>query len=530
MDISLGKTGIIYARVSSKDQVENTSLDFQERLCREYALREGIEILKVFVERGESAKTANRTEFLSAITFCSNKKRKVDYFIIYKLDRFARNQYDHETVRAGLLRFGTALRSVTEPINETPVGRAMEGMISVFAELDNNMRTERTRAGMLERLKAGSWVWQAPLGYCRSAKAANISPDPQRGHLIRLAFEEWAKGAHSYRSLSKFLNERGLRTRSGKPTSPQLMEKILKNPLYCGIMNVWGEQYPGVFEPLIDQELFYKCQKGKKGSLHSQARRSANPDFPLSKTLCNLCGMRLTGSFSRGKSGQRYPHYHHQKQGCSQAKFIPKAAFEQAFIEYLNDVKPDVRYEKTFRAIMLDIWQSNYKKFDEGNRRLTRELEGLEKERQRVFDIHRNSKYTDEEFEEQKARINEAIQGKRQLIAENHVEEFDMEEALSYCFQFIRDTAATWLRFRTIPEHRLRFQKNIFPENLIYDGKKFGTPKIATIYELKQQYDGETSNLVALVGRNWDTLLAELNEWHRFGEEVKRAEIALVGQ
>src|SRR3989338_1008147 len=164
MSLTEPKTGIIYCRVSSMEQVEGTSLEMQERLCLEYAVRLGIQESKVFIDKGESAKTANRPEFMKAITLCSNKKKPINYFIVYKLDRFARNQDDHVTVRATLRKFGTELKSVTEPINDTPMGRAMEGMLSVFAELDNNIRTERAKSGMMEQLKKGIWVWPARFG------------------------------------------------------------------------------------------------------------------------------------------------------------------------------------------------------------------------------------------------------------------------------------------------------------------------------------------------------------------------------
>lgn len=174
------KTGIIYCRVSSAEQVDNTSLESQERYCREYAKREGVEIITdPFIEKGESAKTANRTEFIKAINFCSNKKNEVGYFIVYKLDRFARNQNDHVATQATLRRYGVALRSVTEPINETPIGRVMEGIISVFAEFDNNVRTERSKGGMLEQVKKGFWPWREPIGFYRPYRGSNIVPDVQ---------------------------------------------------------------------------------------------------------------------------------------------------------------------------------------------------------------------------------------------------------------------------------------------------------------------------------------------------------------
>src|SRR5665213_792227 len=232
------KRGVIYCRVSSLEQVDGTSIESQERMCKEYAKREGIEVLEVFIERGESAKTADRTEFMKAIAFCSNKKNNVSVFIVYKLDRFARNQSDHISVRETLKKYKTELRSVTEPINETPMGKMMEGILSTFAEFDNNVRTERSVNGMRERMKQGVWVWRSPLGYYRPSSKVNITPDSEIAPYIKLAFEEYAKGTYTYDSLSKFLNKRGLRSRYGKPIFPQLLEKILKNPIYCGIIRV----------------------------------------------------------------------------------------------------------------------------------------------------------------------------------------------------------------------------------------------------------------------------------------------------
>ena len=160
-------TAVVYCRVSSKEQVDGTSLESQERYCREWAERLGIHVLQVFIDRGESAKTADRTEFIKAITFCSQKRNGVKYFIVHKIDRFARSQDDHVSVRATLRRYGVELRSATEPINETPIGKVMEGMISVFAEFDNNLRRERCMSGMLARVRQGFWVWGAPIGYYR---------------------------------------------------------------------------------------------------------------------------------------------------------------------------------------------------------------------------------------------------------------------------------------------------------------------------------------------------------------------------
>ncbi|KKP94868.1 MAG: Site-specific recombinase [Candidatus Moranbacteria bacterium GW2011_GWE1_36_7] len=417
------------------------------------------------------------------------------FFVVYKLDRFARNQEDHVMVRAILKRAGTELRSVTETIDETPVGRAMEGMISVFAELDNNMRTERTMQGMLERLKQGVWVWQAPLGYYRPNKGSNITPEPNRSDLIRLAFEEYSKGTYTYKRIASFLIDRGLKTRQGKNPSTQLMQKILTNPIYCGKIDIWGG-HKGTFEPIISESLFAKCQPDYMKSAHASPRSANNPLFPLRKlVVCEECETSLTGSSSRNRHGTKYPYYHHPHPNCDKTKSIPKESFEQLFVEYLDDITPNSKYEKLFKAIVLDEWQNRYKKIDNANAQIRREISALEAERQKVFDFHRAGKYTDADFLEQKNLINEQIDKKHSLIQEKREEEFEMEGMLDYCFSYVRTTAKSWKKAEYMK--KLRLQKLIFAGSIKYDGKKFGTPDLRLLYGMNQLCGADKSNLVA---------------------------------
>lgn len=495
------KTCVIYCRVSSKDQVEGTSLGSQERLSKEYAERQNIKVLKVFIERGESAKTAERTEFNKALAFCSDKKNRVGYFIVYKIDRFARNQDDHGIVRAVLKKHGVVLRSVTEQIDETSSGRLLEGMLSAFAEFDNNVRTERTKGGMLERVKQGIWVWPEPLGYYRPAKGANIVPDPERAPLIKLCFEEYAKGIYTYRELANYLGDRGLKTKLGKRPCPQLIQKIIVNPIYFGSINIknWETQ-TGSFEAIVSQSLFNKCQVGYKESTHIAPRSANNPLFPLRGALCNVCNSTITGSCSRGKRGKTvYPYYHHiHYKNCAKARWVPKETFEQLFIEYLNDITPSGKYEKLFKAVVVEIWKGNYKRLDTDNARVRAEIEVLERDRQKVFELHLSGKYTDEEFMEQKQIINSSINKKHLLMQDNRVEEFDMEEALSYCFDFVRTTAKTWQEFDYAG--KLRFQKLVCKDKINFNGEEFGNSKLSQVYQLNREYNGSKSHLVALRG------------------------------
>src|SRR5262245_59579334 len=107
---------VVYCRVSTKEQTQNLSLPTQRRACEEYCQRQGLEVVRVFVEEGESAKTTERPEFQKLMTFC--REQKVQHVIVYAINRFARNSHDHAVVRGFLKKFGVTLRSVTEPISD----------------------------------------------------------------------------------------------------------------------------------------------------------------------------------------------------------------------------------------------------------------------------------------------------------------------------------------------------------------------------------------------------------------------------
>ena len=492
------RTCVIYCRVSSKEQTEGTSLETQERICKEYAEHNGMNVLKVFIEMGESAKTADRTEFTKALAFCQNKKQQVHYFIVYKVDRFARNQDDHVVVRTLLKKVGTELRSATEGFDNTSVGRAMEGMLSVFAEFDNNNRRERTKEGMKKRFREGIWVWPAPLGYYKpvTGKGTNIFPDPETAPLIKLGFEEYAKGVHTYKSLAIFLAERGLRTREGKIPSLQLVDKILRNPVYYGLMSSFGEVCMGSFAPIITQELFMACQGEQK---FIKPRSVNNPTFPLRKFIvCSECGAKLTGSNSSGKKGRKYAYYHHGKVKCSKSLSIPKEAFEQQFVELLDSIVPTAKYEKLFKAVVLDLWEEKHKDAHAENSRIQREIDKLHQDRLQTFEYHRKGVYTDDDFKLQKRIIEEQISQKRLLILDTTTQEFEMNKALEYCFDSIRNASRIWLESGY--ERRIQLQRLILEKPLAFDGKEFGNPELCVVLQQKKNPSLDSSSLVARRG------------------------------
>ena len=186
---------MIYCRVSTKEQVdEGSSLATQEKLCNEYALKNGYEIVKIFIEQGESAKNANRTQLQEMLTFCSLKKNNVSFVIAYKIDRIARNIDDYRQIRLLLKKHDVEIKSTSEYFEDTPAGRFMENIIANVAQFDNDVRTERSVGGMREAMRDGRFVWGAPIGYdnVKIGGKSNIIPN-NVACFVHKAFTEVAK-------------------------------------------------------------------------------------------------------------------------------------------------------------------------------------------------------------------------------------------------------------------------------------------------------------------------------------------------
>ncbi len=225
------------------------------------------------------------------------------FVVVFNLTRFARDKYDHFALRSHLQSLGISLRSATEPIDDTSTGKLMEGVLAAFAQFDNDLRSDRTRAGMKAALELGRWVFLAPIGYLNAPRTAGRSlvHDPARAPLVRRAFEEYATGQYTKEQLLKRTRAWGFTNRRGKPLTSQAIGMLLRNQLYAGIVDVpeYGVRVRrGDFEPLISEELFYRVQAILSGRVPTTApRQRAHPDSPLRGFVrCESCGRSLTGT------------------------------------------------------------------------------------------------------------------------------------------------------------------------------------------------------------------------------------------
>jgi DNA invertase Pin-like site-specific DNA recombinase len=492
--------------------IRGTSLDSQKRACIEYAEKKGIEVAQVFVERGESATAANRTELIKALDYCKEHKGEITSFIVWKLDRFARNMTDHYGLQAQLLKFGTTLHSVTEEIiSEGPIGKMMEAVLAGYAQFENDIRKQRCEGGMRARIRDGISPWMPPIGYVHSKKRLDRrklvpdQPDEERFHLIQKGLRLYATGEVTITQLTEKSNEWGLRTRTNKPMRKQLWEQILVNKFYAGVLtDPWiNVEHRGLHQAMITSDEFDQIQQVKKGLSNNATNRRLlhNPDFPLRGTVRCTCGMNLTASWQKGRS-KKYPYYRCHNTLCSQRSNIHKSDLEDKFYAFLENITPDERFIKMFEAVVLDELKTQKTVAGQEKVNYERQAQRLESQKLQLITMRMNGEISKSEFEDTKSGIENQLTGLR--IAKNEAEtsESSLEVSISYALQFARDVARQWLDLSDSAK-RQRLQKLVLPEGIEYDKNTgtFGTAVLSPVFKLFVDYRDNQSDLVARHGK-----------------------------
>jgi DNA invertase Pin-like site-specific DNA recombinase len=522
------KKGIVYVRVSSIDQTQGTSLDNQERACLEYAANNGIEVVRTFIEKGESATAANRTEFLKALEFCRQNRGELNFFIVWKIDRFARNTTDHFSVRAKLTQYGITLQSVTEPITQDHIGKLMETFLAGYAEFENEVRKQRCTGGMQGRLREGIWCWWPPIGYVHSKRIKDRRktmpdiPDEERFYLIQKGLRLYKAGNHGITTLTTESNKWGLTTRTGKPMSKQLWSQILSDKFYAGILiDPWtGEEHHGLHKPMITREEYDQIRAVKKGkSSHATGRRLAhNPDFPLRRFIRCECGQPYTASWSNGRK-RKYASYHCHNQQCVHCGHsVPKDVLENEFHQFLQRVSPSPEFLEYFKQIVVDNYQERCMTEKQEKEHYQRERAKLESRRKDLLEMRISKEISKEEYRDLKDIVDKQI---ARLPSSKMETEgiIDLGAALSRSVELMGDLGGQW-RAMSYPTKQ-RLQKVVLPQGMTYrkTNGAIGTAILSPIFRLNDEFQGNASGLVAGVRRDWNQIIKDIRDIYELVSE-----------
>jgi site-specific DNA recombinase len=211
-----GRYGVIYTRVSSKEQAENNgSLETQLKNCKEYAARTGIIVKEYFGGIYESAKSDGRKEFQRMLAYVK-KDKAVAFIIVWNYERFSRTGAGAMTLSQNLRKEGIHIKSITEELDtSTASGRMMENFHHIKNFWDNDTKSERTKNMTREVMLKGYWPYTTPLGY------KNLKPKhracnheyviTEEGKDLQKAFQWKAEGCLSNKEIIDRLRVRGVR-------------------------------------------------------------------------------------------------------------------------------------------------------------------------------------------------------------------------------------------------------------------------------------------------------------------------------
>lgn len=400
----------IYVRVSTTSQAdEGYSIDEQIDKLESYCKIKDWTVYKVYTDGGFSGSNTNRPAIEQLIK--DAQKKKFDTVLVYKLDRLSRSQKDTlYLIEEVFIKNGIEFLSLQENFDtSTPFGKAMIGLLAVFAQLEREQIKERMQLGKLGRAKAGkSMMWtKTSYGYDYHKETGSMTINPVQSLAIKFIFESYLSG----RSITKLRDDLNEKYPKPIPWNYRAVRKILDNPVYCGYNQFMGEIYKGNHEPIISKEDFDKTQEELKirqrTALENLNPRPFQAKYMLSGIAqCGYCGAplkiilgvkRKDGSrFKKYECHQRHPRklrgvttYNDNKK-CDSG-FYYKDELEAYVLQEVNKLQHDSEYLET-------IFSDNRKESID-RESYQKQIRELSKKLSRLNDLYIDDRITLEELQ-----------------------------------------------------------------------------------------------------------------------------------
>ena len=493
------KNIILYCRVSSEEQKENTSLAHQEEMLRKYCSnhKPSLHVIGCYHEDFSGKDYyLKRPEMKAIYQFCKKNKGKVDGLLFLRWDRFARNAEFAFTYIRKFKELGVSVNSIENPVEcDDTKNSDWSTLIGVYcgnAQAEDNKISKRTRDGIHQTLKNGKCSNRAPRGYKNRHNELGtekwVEKDKDVAPLISKIFEEVAKGVESPCRIRKRL-------------CPQIAESsffdMLRNPFYMGKVRVpaYGDDKEqivnGQHEAIVKEEVFYRVQDiidGKKKNPKLTGNKFIHPDLFLRKFLiCPICGHALTGSESKGNGG-KYAYYH----CCHDGKHIRKRAEEvnESFARYLSCLTPNETILQLYEKILFDIRDEKNVENRKEAEKLREQLNTNKKRIERAKDMYIDGELSKTEKDEAVTRYQKEIEILQQridiLTTPNRGK---VEPKIRYSISLL-DNMERFIRDAPV-ETKIKLLGSIFPEKIEFDGKNYRTNGYNKVLDLIYQQTNE---------------------------------------
>ena len=477
------KRAVSYIRVSTREQAqrggseEGFSLPAQREANKRKAQSMGALVVKEFADRGESARSANRPELQKMLAYLK-EDGGIDYVIVHKLDRLARNRADDVEINRAFEEAGVRLVSTSENIDQTPGGMLLHGIMSSIAEFYSRNLANEVMKGMGEKARNGGTLGKAPLGYVNvrardenGREIRTIALDEERAPLIRLAFTEYATGNWTVSQLAKHLNTLGLSIpptprRCAKPITTTRLHKILRHPYYKGTISFQGVEYAGTHEPLVDEETWSQVQAMLDSHRYGERQRIHN-HFLKSTVVCGQCGARLSVQNAKNSKGTIYPYF-----VCARRCRLHDCTFKAVLIDVVEDRMVDLY--RTIQLSAADRTQIEHYLHDElaqiegdkakAIRSLTTRRTNIEDRRRRLMHAHYEGAVPLELLKEEQTQLTSELGQIERQLAAYKADAAEVRQHLTQALDLLEDCHRL---YTAAPDHLKKLLNQVFFERVL---------------------------------------------------------------
>lgn len=435
----------IYARYSSDNQREE-SIEAQARAIKEYAEKEGIQIVKLYTDEARSATTDNRPQFLQMIQ--DSKLGLFDIVLVHKLDRFARNRYDSAFYKRELKQNDVRLISILENLDDSPESIILESVLEGMNEYYSANLSREVMKGMKETaLQCKHTGGRPPLGFDVADDKTYVINE-REAKCVKLMYELHSQGK-GYALITDELNRQGYRTQTGRLFSRTSIYDVLINEKYKGVyvFNRTAKKKNGVrthrnskkeseiikieggMPKIVSKELWDKVNNIIKN--RKKGTNSAKENYLLSGLIsCGKCEGSMVGNRRRaGRNKTMYKTYEcstRKRNKSCDMKAVNKEFVEELVIDQLiNDVFSPPAINKVIKD-MSEYTEKQTNVISKDIKVLKDELTGIETEIGNMVNaiasgmFHPSMKEKMDSLEERKAIIQNRIK-EAELQLEIHV-------------------------------------------------------------------------------------------------------------
>ena len=398
---------VIYLRVSTTKQastggeVEGYSIPAQRSACHRKAEELGASVVAEYVDAGASARSADRPALQELLDRLEDEQ-DVDYVIVHKVDRLARNRADDVAIGLTIHQAGAVLVSASEQIDDTPAGTLLHGIMATIAEFYSRNLSHEAKKGLHEKARRGGTPGYAPLGYLNSREQVDgrevktVILDPDRAPHLQWAFEAYASGDWSIGDLVEELARRGMKTRPTAtrrpvPLSRSQVHRILSSSYYIGRLPYGGVEYEGNHPPLTDPATWGQVQDVLEARRISGDRSWRHEHYLKGTLFCARCESRLGFCYTKGRGGT-YAYFfclgHAKKRTDCDMPYLPAELIEDHVLRHWQKQKLAPELIEMIRSAVTDEIAETEKTNEKLLFTQKRRLQKLERTRQKLIDAY----------------------------------------------------------------------------------------------------------------------------------------------